>query len=205
MPKNPHDLIRRCFVLGGAAALAGLSACSDKAAESSAGAGAAASSAAAKPSARESYELASQGHGFTMGSVMAANTVYVFFDATCPHCAALWASSKPLLTKLKMVWMPIGLLHRSSAPQGATILSAADPAAAMAENEASVLERKGGISVSPTLSDEVLAKVKANTDLFSKLGADSVPLIVFKNAKTGQYGSFSGSLQTDQLAAMVGV
>ena len=32
-----------------------------------------------------------------------------------------------------------------------------------------------------------------------------VPLIVFKNAKTGQYGSFSGSLQTDQLAAMIGV
>jgi thiol:disulfide interchange protein DsbG len=207
MPKN-SPLNRRCFVLGSAAVLAaaGLPACSDKTAETNAAAATAASgAAAAKPSARESYELASQGNGFTMGSVMAANTVYVFFDSTCPHCAALWASSKPLLTKLKMVWMPIGLLHRSSAPQGATILSAADPAAAMTENETSVLERKGGISVPPSLSDEMLAKVKANTDLFAKLGADSVPLIVFKNAKTGQYGSFSGSLQTDQLAAMVGV
>jgi thiol:disulfide interchange protein DsbG len=205
MSKNVF-LNRRCFVLGSALlAGAGMSACGDKTEPNAGAAASAAGTAAAKPSARESYELASQGHGFTMGSVMAANTVYVFFDTTCPHCAALWASSKPLLTKLKMVWMPIGLLHRSSAPQGATILSAADPAAAMTENETSVLERKGGISVAATLSDDMLAKVKANTDLFGKLGADSVPLIVFKNAKTGEYGSFSGSLQTDQLAAMVGV
>jgi len=200
---------RRNFVLTTTAALTalGFTACSDRTPDG-AGAVAGANSAAApaaKPSARESYELAARGHGFTMGSVMAANTVYVFFDTTCPHCAALWASSKPLLTRLKMVWMPIGLLHRSSAPQGATILSAADPAAAMSENETSVLERRGGITVNPALSDDALAKIKANTDLYGKLGETSVPLIVFKNAKTGQFGTYAGSLQTEQLAAMVGV
>jgi len=201
---------RRRFVLTATASLGtlALAACGDKSTEApSAGATSAAGTGApaAKPSPRESYELAAKGNGFTMGAVMAANTVYVFFDATCPHCAALWINSKPLLTKLKMVWMPIGLLHRSSAPQGATILSAADPAAAMTENETSVLERKGGITVDPKLSDEALAKVKANTDLYAKLGEDSVPLIVFKNAKTGQYGTRTGSVATDELAALVGV
>jgi thiol:disulfide interchange protein DsbG len=166
---------------------------------------AAATPIAATPSARERYDIASHGNGFTVGSLMAANTVYVFFDTTCPHCAALWAASKPLLPRLKMVWMPIGLLRPASAPQGATILSAADPAAAMSENESSVLDNRGGISVSASLSGEMLAKVKANTDLFTQIGADSVPLIVYRNARTGEYGSTTGAVSTEQLAAMAGV
>ena len=194
---------RRIILTAMASALAAVSvtACGDRQSTDAA----AAAPAPAKTSPREAYELAAQASGFTVGPMMAANTVYVFFDATCPHCAALWASSKPLLSKLKMVWIPIGLLQRSSAPQGATILSAPDPTAAMAENEASVLERKGGITVSRSLGDDVLAKVKANTDLFTKLGADSVPFIVYKNAKTGEYGSVTGSVDTGQLAAMAGL
>jgi thiol:disulfide interchange protein DsbG len=201
---------RRRFVFtapAAAAALAtlGLAACSDKRGESATAAATAASAPAAAPSARTSYELASKGHGFTVGPMMAANTVYVFFDTTCPHCAALWAASRPLLNRLKMVWMPVGLLRHASTLQGATILAAADPSAAMAENEASVLNHGAGITANTNLSDEVLAKVKANTDLFMKLGADSVPLIVYRNAKTGEYGSYAGSVQTGQLAAMAGV
>mgnify|MGYP002361561983 CR=1 FL=1 len=140
-----------------------------------------------------------------MGPVMAANTVYVFFDTTCPHCAELWNASQPLLGKLKMVWMPLGLLRPQSLPQGATILGAANPVAAMNENETSVLNRGGGITASTSLSDEVLAKVKANTAIFSKLGADSVPLVVFRNAKSGEYGQFSGAMETAQLAATIGL
>jgi thiol:disulfide interchange protein DsbG len=195
-------MIHRRFVLiFAAAALAAMTlpACSDKSSK-------APDTPAAKLTPRQAYELAASGsHGFTVGQLMAANTVYVFFDPACPHCAALWASSKPLLTKLKIVWIPIGLLQRSSGPQGATILSAADPVAAMTENETSVIERRGGISVSSSLSDEVLAKVKANTELFAKLGAESVPFIMMKNAKTGEYQTHAGSMQTDELAAMAGV
>jgi thiol:disulfide interchange protein DsbG len=211
MTLPPHPADRRRFLLQSTLALAtaALAACGEKSPPAAATPGAAnsagTSAAAGKPSGRESYELASQGHGFTMGPMMAANTVYVFFDATCPHCAALWMSAKPLLKRVKMVWMPIGLLHRSSTPQGATILSAADPAAAMTENETSVLERRGGITVASSLSDDVLAQVKANTDLFNKLGADSVPLIVYRNAKTGEFGSHSGAVSADELAAMAGV
>ncbi len=151
------------------------------------------------------YELAAKGNGFTVGVPMAANTVYVFFDTTCPHCAQLWSSSKPLLGKLKIVWMPIGLLRQTSGPQGATILAAADPAAAMALNEAAVLDRKGGIPVDGNLSDAVLAKVKANTDMFMKMGAESVPLIVFRNSKSGQYGQHAGAVDAATLAALVGL
>ena len=130
---------RRPFFLGLATlVLAPLAACSknDEAAPPAAP--------ARKMSGIEAYAIAGKGSGFTMGPVMAANTVYVFFDTTCPHCAELWNASQPLLGKLKMVWMPIGLLRPSSLPQGATILSAADPAKAMTENETSVLARGGG-------------------------------------------------------------
>jgi len=175
-----------------------LSACGDKTAV-------AAAPPAAKTSAPDAYALAAQGTGFTVGAPMAANTVYVFFDTTCPHCAHLWSESKPLLGRLKMVWMPVGLLRDSSAPQGATILAASDPAAAMAQNEALLMERKGGIPISATLPPELVAKVKVNTELFLKTGAESVPLIVFRNAKSGEHGLHAGAVDTAQLAAMVGV
>lgn len=201
---------RRRFFLAATAAGAvwtGLTACSDKSSPTASVApdSASAPTPSAKLTPAQGYELAAQGSGFAIGPLMAANTVYVFFDPTCPHCAALWAASKPLLGKLKMVWMPIGLLRGSSTLLGATILSAPDPVAAMTENEASVLDRRGGISVNPALRDDVVAKVKANTELFRRLGAESVPLIVYRNAKTGEYGSYAGQLQTEQLAAMVGV
>ena len=199
---NPtmNTLRRRPLVLSLAAlALAPLAACSKKEDEAEP------PRAARKPSGIEAYAIAQRGHGFTVGAVMAANTVYVFFDTTCPHCAELWTASQPLLNRLKMVWMPIGLLRPQSGPQGATILAAPDPAKAMTENETSVLQRGGGISVAASLPDEVVAKVKANTELFRQLDADSVPLIVYRNAQTGQHGTHAGSLDTAALAALAGI
>ncbi len=189
---------RRPLVLGfGSLVLAPLAACSKKDEPAAAPARA--------PTAPEAYAIAAKGSGFTVGAVMAANTVYVFFDTTCPHCAELWKASQPLLNRIKMVWMPIGLLRPSSGPQGATILAAADPAQAMSENEARVLDRSGGISVPSSLPDEAVAKVKANTELFRQLRADSVPLIVYRNARTGEHGMHAGALDTAGLAAVAGV
>lgn len=165
----------------------------------------AASAPAAPPTPASVYERASKASGFTVGTVMAANTVYVFFDPACPHCAHLWEQSQPLLKRLKMVWVPVGILRKASVPQGATILSAADPAQAMAQNEASVLARGPGIEVPANLAPDVLAKVEANTRLLNELGADSVPFIVFRNGKSGQYGSRAGSASTEELASMVGI
>lgn len=192
---------RRPLVLGLASlALAPLAACSKKEE-----APAAAPTPGRRVSAIEAYAIAQRGSGFTVGAVMAANTVYVFFDTTCPHCAELWNASQPLLNRLKMVWMPIGLLRPQSGPQGATILAAPDPAKAMTENEASVMARGGGISVPSNLPDEVLQKVKDNTGLFKQLAAESVPLIVYRNAQTGQHGMHAGAVDTATLASLAGV
>jgi len=166
---------------------------------------ASATTASPQSSPRDVYEAASKGTGFTTGPVMAANTVYVFFDPTCPHCAQLWTNAKSLSTKLKIVWMPIGLLRSSSAPQGATILASPDPAAAMNENETSVLAHGGGITANQSVGGEVIKKVQANTDIFKQLGAESVPLIVYRNSKNGQFGKHDGAVTAEQLVEMVGL
>jgi thiol:disulfide interchange protein DsbG len=74
----------------------------------------------------------------------------------------------------------------------------------MTEHEALLMSRKGGLPVPDKVDEAQLAKVKANTDLLQKLGADSVPFIVYRNAKSGVYGSHTGGMSTEQLAEMVG-
>jgi thiol:disulfide interchange protein DsbG len=147
--------------------------------------------------------LAATARGFPVGPAMAANTVYVFFDATCPHCARLWADSQVLHNRLKMVWIPVGLL-RGGAEHGAVIMAANDPVAAMAANEAAVSAGRSGPPQAAPLAD-ALALVKANTVIFDKLGVQSVPVIVYRNAATGVAGVEAGYLPPQQITALVGI
>jgi thiol:disulfide interchange protein DsbG len=182
------------------AALTGLSACNRIE-----GAIDAKAAAPRPPTADEALTLVRSGHGFTAGALMAANTVYVFFDTACPHCAHLWEAAQPLLRRLKMVWIPVGLLRPQSTTQGVAILSAADPVAAMNQNEASVMARGGGIAASASPDPAILAQVKANTELWQKLGGESVPMLLYRNAATGLAGKFEGSMSTAELAALLGL
>ncbi len=149
-------------------------------------------------------EAAAQGKGFAVGSLMSANTVYVFFDAQCPHCGHLWDAATPLHKKLKFVWVPVGLINASSTAQGAALLSAANPVALMSEHEASLLARKGGISAGSPAPESEQA-IKANTELLNGFGAESVPFIVARNLKTGQTVTHEGAMLTPALAEFLGV
>jgi thiol:disulfide interchange protein DsbG len=203
---------RRRFTLLSTSLLAStlLAACGDHPAQAGtppASAPSASSSGVAAPhsAAQQAYELAAQGHGFSVGPLMAANTVYVFFDTTCPHCAHLWEAAKPLQGRLKVVWMPVGFLRPASLTQGATILAAPDPVAAMSLNETRMLAHQDGIPVPAELPASALAQVKANTALLEKLRVDSVPLVLWRNARTGEYGMQTGAMSTATLTAMVGL
>ena len=209
---------RRHFALSALASLVGLATlagCERKAetppaaapapsVEASAAPATAAASQAPAAAASNAYTLAATGHGFSIGPMMSAHTVYVFFDPACPHCAHLWTNVQPLTKQLKIVWIPVGFLRPQSAPQGATILAAAEPAAAMAENEASVMSQGPGIAAGKP-DAATLAQVKANTALLERLNADSVPLIVYRNGKTGEVGQHAGVLDAAQLLALVGL
>jgi len=143
--------------------------------------------------------------GFTVGALMSANTVYVFFDPQCPHCGHLWQASLPLHKKVKFQWIPVAWINASSLTQGAALLGAADPLALMNEHEASLLAGRGGISASASVPSEVEKTIKANTKLLNSFGAESVPYVVIKSARTGQTIGRDGAMTTAQLADLVGV
>jgi thiol:disulfide interchange protein DsbG len=191
-----------------AVAVLALMGCSPKDAAAPA-ATASASSGTAQPNAAPSaspYEaVAAQGKGFTVGAMMAANPVYVMFDPQCPHCGHLWEAAKPLQAKVKFVWVPVSFINAKSAPQGATLLSAANPGELMNTHEASILAGTGGTAAASSIAPEMEAAIKSNTALLNSFGAESVPFIVAKNTRTGQVVTKAGAMDTATLADFLGV
>jgi len=191
---------RRHFSLSLIASLSVLAACSKQETASPA---APAASPIAPGQALEA--LAKEGKGFTVGALMSANTVYVLFDPQCPHCAHLWQSSIPLQGKVKFTWLPVSLLNAKSLPQGAAIMTAANPAETMNTHERELLANGGGIAASASIPPEVEAAIKSNTALLDRLGATSVPFVVGKHQGSGQVVSQAGSMSTQALAQFLGI
>ncbi len=193
------SLARRTFFLGLIATAAGvLMACSPKN-----DAPAPAQSAPLTPS-QMVDKIAAEGKGFTVGAMMSANTVYVLFDPQCPHCGHLWEAAKPLLGKVKFVWIPVSIINTKSGAQGAALLASSNPLEAMTAHEASILAGTGGMTAMGSVPVEVEAAVKGNTTLFNSLGLESVPFVVSKNA-SGVAQANAGSMETPALAAWLGL
>jgi thiol:disulfide interchange protein DsbG len=190
--------VNRRLLLAAAASACVLAACKD--APSSA-ADTAKAPAASTPVSVEA--IAAEAQGFNMGSAMSTRTVYVFFDAQCPHCSALWAAAKPLKGQARFVWIPVGVLNATSTAQGAALLSAADPVAAMDQHEASMREKGGGIGGGGP--DDKKEAVKRNTALMTRFGFGSVPTVVGKHAQSGELVTIEGSVPTATLASKLGL
>lgn len=148
--------------------------------------------------------IAAEAKGFSVGSAVSARTVYVFFDPQCPHCTALWEAAKPLKSQARFVWIPVGILNASSTAQGATLLAAKDPVAAMDEHEASITARSGGISAAGGI-DAQKADVAKNTALMTRFGFGSIPTIIGTHAETGALVTQEGSMPTAALANLLGL
>lgn len=162
--------------------------------------------AAAATSPMQSYvDVAAKTKGFAAGAMMSANTVYVLFDPQCPHCGHLWEQSQPLFKKVKFVWVPVAFINAKSAPQGAALLTAANPAELMTTHEASILAGSGGISASASVPPDIEAAIKANTQLLNNMGVESVPFIIAKQAQTGQIVTNTGALETAALVRFLGI
>lgn len=151
------------------------------------------------------FDTAAKGSGFTVGNMMAARQIYVFFDPQCPHCGHLWNAAKPLMNQVRMVWLPVGFIAPRSTTQGAALLAATDPVAAMSAHEQSLLAQQGGMTPPDNLPAELTDKVKANTKLWQQIGGESVPTIVFKSPANGQPGKFAGALDTEGLKKLIGI
>jgi len=198
----PSVLNRRLALCAtGSAMLALLSACSK-------GVGDAPAPGAAAPAppadaARLAFEAAAQGTGFVVGQTMAVREVRVFFDPQCPHCAVLWSASRPLLDRIRMVWMPVAFIGPTSGPQGTLLLASADAAGAMDQHETLLASGQGGLAVPGPADAGLLDKIKVNTEIWRRLKAESVPYMVYRIGASGPYGVQPGGLPTAQLAQML--
>lgn len=153
-----------------------------------------------------SYDtVAASGKGFTAGAMMSAQPVYVLFDPQCGHCGHLWQASLPLHSKVKFVWVPIAFNSGKSLAQAAALLSASNPVEAMTAHETSLLAGTGGMSASSDIAPDLAQAIKANTQLLTSLGVDSVPFILAKNRRTGEVVSHNGAMDTAPLAQLLGV
>ena len=148
--------------------------------------------------------IAAEAKGFTVGSEMSVRRVFVFFDPQCPHCAALWEAAKPLKSQARFIWIPVGLLNPTSSVQGAALLAASDPVAAMDQHEASMAAKQGGIVASGDVEAQK-AQVAANTALMNRYGFGGVPVIVAKHAASGELVVKEGAMPTAALAAALGL
>jgi thiol:disulfide interchange protein DsbG len=146
------------------------------------------------------------GTGFAVGAgMMSTRVLYVFFDPQCPHCGRLWETTKPLLGQIRVVWMPVAFMTAKSAPQGAAILSAENPATTMDAHEALLSQNRSGMVAPENPDPALLAKIKSNTTLWQTLKGESVPFTVFKNPASGQSSTITGELGTDQLRSVMGL
>ena len=141
--------------------------------------------------------------GFSVGPLMSARVVYVFFDMQCPHCATLWQAAKPLTQQTRFVWIPVRLLGPSSQTMGSALLASKDPIAAMNEHESSRAKGGRGIDVNLATPDGN-TKVDSNSRLFQRLQARSVPFMVYKDPRTGAAATQEGAMDTQSLKAMIG-
>ena len=118
--------------------------------------------------------------------------------------AALWLAAKPLKSQARFVWMPVGLLNATSTLQGATLLAAPDPVAAMDQHEAALPTPAKGIAPAANIDAQKEAVAK-NTGLMNRYGFGGVPVIVGKHAQTGEVVVKEGALPTPALAAALGL
>lgn len=149
-------------------------------------------------------EIGLRGNGFSVGKTDLP-PVYVFFDPQCGHCAKLWENLRELHGSAHFKWIPVAILNRASLMQGATLLGAADSVAAMNEHEASMLARRGGIPASSSVSDELKAKVESNTQLFSRLKAEGVPLMIGWHTSNSEIITRGGAMPAAEVAAAFGL
>lgn len=135
------------------------------------------------------------------GNPQAKRIVYTFVDTRCPYCHHLWKRSQPWLEKgnVQVRNILVGVIRAESLPEAAAILDADDPTAAWTENE-----RNYGHNPPPKQNSSTAAieKVRANTELMTRLGFTGTPSLIWKDGK-GQIHTLRGLPRDPQALAAV--
>ncbi len=155
------------------------------------------------PEASAWFERAGQLAGFSTGAGDGPPAAVVFFDARCPHCTRLWADTRRLDGSARLHWVPVVLLAPASARQGAALLRAGDPVAAMDAHTQSRSTGGDGIAAGDEPSDEETRALRQNTATLRAMEVASVPAILHQD-RDGRIGLTVGAMPAAELARLVG-
>ncbi len=157
--------------------------------------------------ARAQMRALRQSHWIAEGSAHPRHVIYVFMDANCPYCHALWLALKPYYRSgLQVREVLVGVISASSPGKAAAIFDAADPAAALRMNEARWghgVNPGGGIAPISHPSAKDMRELAHNEALMQAFGFEGTPGLVLANAR-GKVYTIGGLPPKGDLGVIVG-
>lgn len=106
-----------------------------------------------------------------------------FIDPNCIFCHLLYQQVEPLVAKgaLRVRYVLVAVVKRSSFEKAAAILSAKDAAAALQQDQTAFDPKteEGGIKPDATPSKVITERINANNALMSKAGGSGTPMLLF--------------------------
>lgn len=120
--------------------------------------------------------------------------IYVFFDPNCAGCHFLYNSLRPFVesSRVQVRWIPVAVVNATSLGKAAAILQAAQPVAALSDNEAHYRPENGGVD-EQIAEPQTEARIQANTSLLMQLPIPVIPTMLFPD-KQGQAQIIQGAL-----------
>lgn len=131
------------------------------------------------------------------GSIGAHRVVYVFTDPNCPYCNKFWAEARPWVQagKVQLRHVIVGILTPESPGKAAALLSAPNPAVALAAYEGGQVEATAqalasghphplsnqGLQPLSVIPAALTARLQANAALMQALGLQATPAVVWRD------------------------
>lgn len=139
----------------------------------------------------------------TRGPILTA-----FFDPNCMYCHALYVSLQPAVRagRLRIRFVLVGIVRPDSTARAASILAAADPGQALAENETRFDRRReeGGFPIAPRAQiARFLGVVTNNSATMDMAGGIGTPTLVYCSALTRVFVLQPGSMPANVILAEI--
>jgi thiol:disulfide interchange protein DsbG len=125
-----------------------------------------------------------------------APVLYVFADPNCIYCHRFYDQVAPLAKagKIQVKWALAGFLKPSSMGRAAAILSADDPTAALAKNEAGFNEAKeeGGIKPVDSPNPKLETLINLHYKQMAAAGGNGTPTVIYREGGPNQWAAKVG-------------
>lgn len=158
---------------------------------------------AAKPLSDKEWAQLQSATSVRDGQANAPRIVYAFADANCPYCHRFWEAARPWVDagKVQIRHIMVGIIREDSPAKAAAILGAANPSAALLENERKYSQ--GGITPAKSVPANVRKTLDDNLMLMLSMGFRGTPGIVVRGPD-GVLKKYNGMPQGPQLAEVLG-